>query len=133
MACPTLSLSSLNTSISQGKVGDWGMQVPAVARRAPRTLEIAISKDVKNLRLEREAHRALVGLFGEGWCTIEFATLPPKTRDSLLKGLSKRMTPFNIFALILAAQHVMDGLNRVINAWADKYFPRDDPKRVGDR
>ena len=105
--------------ITGGKWGTGGCRCRQCARRAPRTLEFAINDDVKNPHLERGARRALVGLFGEGWCTIEFATLPPKTRDSLLKGLSKRTTPLNIFALIFAAQHAMDRLNRVIDAWAD--------------
>lgn len=37
--------------------------------------------------LERGARRALVGLFGEGWCTQEFAALPQKMREALLKGM----------------------------------------------
>jgi len=48
----------------------------ASARRAPRVLEFALEEDVKNTSLERDARRALVGLFGEGWCTQEFAGLP---------------------------------------------------------
>jgi hypothetical protein len=35
------------------------------------------------------------------------------------KGLSKRTTPLNIFVLLFAAQHAMDKLNAVIDAWAD--------------
>jgi hypothetical protein len=48
----------------------------ASARHAPRVLEFALEEDVKNTSLERGACRALVGLFGEGWCTQEFADLP---------------------------------------------------------
>ena len=48
----------------------------ASARRAPRVLEFALEEDVKNTSLERGARRALVGPFGEGWCTQEFAGLP---------------------------------------------------------
>ena len=105
--------------ITGGKWGTGGCRCRQCARRAPRTLEFAISDDVKNQNLERGARRALVGLFGEGWCTIEFSTLPQKTRDSLLKGLSKRTTPLNIFPLLFAAQHAMEKLNAVIDAWAD--------------
>ncbi|OBZ65104.1 hypothetical protein A0H81_14914 [Grifola frondosa] len=67
---------------------------------APRVLEFAIMDDVKNPHLERGARRALVGLFGEGWCTSEFATLPQRTRDGLVKGLAKRTTPMNMFPLL---------------------------------
>jgi hypothetical protein len=105
--------------VTGGKWGTGGCRCRQCARRAPRTLEFALSEDVKNPNLERGARRALVGLFGEGWCTVEFATLPQKTRESLLKGLSKRTTPLNIFPLLFAAQHAMEKLNAVIDAWAD--------------
>jgi hypothetical protein len=105
--------------VTGGKWGTGGCRCRQCARRAPRTLEFALSEDVKNTNLERGARRALVGLFGEGWCTVEFATLPQKTRDSLLKGLAKRTTPLNIFPLLFAAQHAMEKLNAVIDAWAD--------------
>lgn len=82
-------------------------------------LEFALADDVKNPHLDRGARRALVGLFGEGWCTVEFAGLPPKMRDSLLKGVGKRTTPINVFALLFAAEHAMNKLNAVIDAWAD--------------
>ena len=82
-------------------------------------LEFAVSEDVKNAHLDRGARRALVGLFGEGWCTSEFASLPQKIRDSLLKGVGKRTTPLNVFALLFAAEHAMTKLNPVIDAWAD--------------
>lgn len=105
--------------ITGGKWGTGGCRCRQCARRAPRVLDFAMGEDVKNAHLERGARRALVGLFGEGWCTSEFALLPQKSRDSLLKGLAKRTTPLNIFALIFAAQHAMDKLNSVIDAWAD--------------
>ncbi len=67
----------------------------------------------------RRARRALVGLFGEGWVTPEFATLPQKTKDGLLKGLAKRTVPINVFALLFAAHTAMSKLNAVMDAWAD--------------
>ena len=105
--------------VTGGKWGTGGCRCRQCARRAPRTLEFALADDVRNPHLERGARRALVGLFGEGWCTSEFAGLPSKTRESLLKGLAKRTTPLNIFPLLFAAQHAMDKLNAVIDAWAD--------------
>lgn len=105
--------------ITGGRWGTGGCRCRQCARRVPRVLEFAISDDVKNAHLERGARRALVGLFGEGWCTAEFAGLAQKVRDSLLKGLAKRTTPVNVFALLYAAQHAMEKLNVVIDAWAD--------------
>lgn len=105
--------------ITGGKWGTGGCRCRQCARRAPRVLEFAISDDAKNPNLERGARRALVGLFGEGWCTSEFASLPQRLRESLLKGLAKRTTPMNVFALLFASQHAMNKLSAVIDAWAE--------------
>jgi hypothetical protein len=105
--------------ITGGKWGTGGCRCRQCARRAPRVLEFACADDVKNIHLERGARRALVGLFGEGWCTSDFAGLPQRTRDTLLKGLAKRTTPMNVFALLFASQHAIKKLNAVIDAWAD--------------
>ena len=74
-------------------------------------------EDVKNSHLERGARRALVGLFGEGWCNAEFARLPQKIRDSLLKGLNKRTTPVNVFALLFAAEVGLGKIKDSIEPW----------------
>ncbi|KZT18795.1 hypothetical protein NEOLEDRAFT_117033 [Neolentinus lepideus HHB14362 ss-1] len=104
---------------TSGKWGIGGCRCRQCARRAPRVLEFASQEDVKNPHLDRGARRALVGLFGEGWAIPEFAKLPQKTRESLLKGLAKRTTPTNIFALLFAAGHGMEKLKTMIDAWAD--------------
>ncbi|KAG1716805.1 hypothetical protein ID866_327 [Astraeus odoratus] len=106
-------------SITGAKWGTGGCRCRQCARRVPRVLEFAVAEDVQNKYLERGARRALVGLFGEGWCTSEFATLPQKTRDSVLKGLAKRTTPANVFPLLFAAQHALRKLDAAIDAWAD--------------
>lgn len=82
-------------------------------------LEFALADDVANNYLERGARRALVGLFGEGWCNAEFAALPQKIRDSVVKGVGKRTTPTNVFPLLFAAQHAIKKLDSAIDAWAD--------------
>ncbi|EIW78740.1 hypothetical protein CONPUDRAFT_167664 [Coniophora puteana RWD-64-598 SS2] len=105
--------------ITGGKWGTGGCRCRQCARRIPRVLEFAIAEDVKNSHLERGARRALVGIFGEGWCTSEFATLPQKTRDNVLKGLAKRTTPLNVFPLLFSANHALRKLDAVIDAWAD--------------
>jgi BTB/POZ domain len=105
--------------ITGGKWGTGGCRCRQCGRRAPRVLEFALSDDVKNPHLERGARRALVGLFGEGWATSEFAGLPQRAKDSLLKGLGKRTVPVNVFPLLFAAQHALKKLNTVIDAWAD--------------
>lgn len=75
--------------------------------------------DVKNLHLERGARRALVGLFGEGWCNSEFARLTQKNRDQTLHGLTKRTTPLNVFPLLFAAHTGIAKLNGVMEPWAE--------------
>lgn len=105
--------------ITGGKWGTGGCRCRQCARRAPRVLEFALMEDVKNTHLERGARRALVGLFGEGWCNAEFARLSQKTRQSLLTGLAKRTTPINVFPLLFAAHAALAKLNGVIEPWAD--------------
>ena len=105
--------------LTSSKWGTGGCRCRQCARRAPRVLELALADDVKNPHLERGARRALVGLFGEGWCTSEFAALPQKLRESLLKGVGKRTTLENVFPLLFAAEHALVKLNPVIDPWGD--------------
>ncbi|KAG6808952.1 hypothetical protein H0H92_002253, partial [Tricholoma furcatifolium] len=84
--------------LTGGAWGTGGCRFRQCARRAPRVLELLFLYDVKDTLLERGVRRALVGLFGEGWCTSEFAALPAKLRDSLLKGVGKHPTSENVFA-----------------------------------
>ncbi|KAF9495471.1 hypothetical protein BDN71DRAFT_1488902 [Pleurotus eryngii] len=105
--------------LTGSKWGTGGCRCRQCAHRAPRILEFAVADDVKNPYLERGARRALVGLFGEGWCTTEFASLTQCTRDVALKGVGKRTTPQNLFALLFAAEHAPIKFNPVIDSWAD--------------
>ncbi|TFK37914.1 hypothetical protein BDQ12DRAFT_631641 [Crucibulum laeve] len=105
--------------LTGGRWGTGGCRCRQCARRAPRVLEFSLSEDVKNANLERGARRALVGMFGEGWCTTEFAGLPQKIRDSLLKGVGKRTTPANALPLLFAAEHALMKLAPIIEPWAD--------------
>lgn len=104
--------------LTAGSWGTGGCRCRQCARRVPRVLEFALADDVKNGLLERGARRALVGLFGEGWCTSEFVALPVKVRETLLKGVGKRTTPPNAFALLFAAEHALAKLASVIDAWS---------------
>ena len=105
--------------LTGGKWGTGGCRCRQCARRVPRVLEFAIADDVSNRQLDRGARRALVGLFGEGWVNQEFASLPLKIRETILKGLSKRTTPLNLFPLLFAAEHALGKLGVVIEPWGD--------------
>jgi hypothetical protein len=105
--------------ITSGKWGTGGCRCRQCARRAPRILEFSMQEDVKNSYLEAGARRALVGMFGEGWCNAEFAALPQKIRETLSKGLAKRTTPINYFALLFASHHALGKLSAIIEPWAD--------------
>ena len=105
--------------LTAGKWGTGGCRCRQCARRAPRVIEFALAEDVKNTCLERGARRALVGLFGEGWCNSEFASLPQKQRDIVLKGVGKRTTVHNAFSLLFAAEHALLKLANQIEPWAD--------------
>ena len=105
--------------LTSSKWGTGGCRCRQCARRVPRVLEFAIADDVKNQHLERGSRRALVGLFGEGWVHQEFSSLPLKIRETILRGLSKRTTPLNIFPLLFAAEHGLGKLGVVIEPWGD--------------
>jgi len=105
--------------ITGGKWGSGGCRCRQCARRAPRVLEFAIADDVKNQHLERGARRALVGIYGEGWCTSEFSKLPDKIKLQLVKGLAKRTTPINIFPLLFATHQALRKLSNLSDLWSD--------------
>ncbi|EIN08687.1 hypothetical protein PUNSTDRAFT_144164 [Punctularia strigosozonata HHB-11173 SS5] len=105
--------------VTGGKWGVGGCRCRQCARRAPRVLEFAVRDDVGNKYLERGARRALVGLFGDGWCNAEFAALSQGTRGGVLKGVGKRTLPMNVFPLLWAANSGLDKVGKVIEDWAD--------------
>lgn len=82
------------------------------ARRIPRILLFSIAPATKDVLLERGARRALVGLFGDGWCTQEFASLPAEVVRVAIVGLKKRMegavgTRRNIIPMLFAARKAL--------------------------
>ncbi|KAJ7191807.1 hypothetical protein GGX14DRAFT_338343, partial [Mycena pura] len=102
--------------------GAWragGCTCRKCATRIPRILEFALRPDMQDPILERGARRALVGLFGVGWCTSEFAALPPKLHAASLKGLAKRTTPANALAILWAAEAARARLAPLVDAWAE--------------
>ena len=106
-------------TLLEGKWGSVGCKCRQCARRMPRVLEFALEEDVKNPILERGARRGLVGLFGEGWCTQEFASLPVKLQESVCKGVLKRSTPRNLLPLLFAAERALRRLYTMTEAWAN--------------
>lgn len=105
--------------LTAGRWGTGGCRCRQCARRVPRILEFSMEEDVRNLHLERGARRALVGLFGEGWCTQDFACLSSKVRESLVKGVGKRTNPINALPLLFAAEHALKKLGNVVDTWGD--------------
>ena len=105
--------------ITAGKWGVGGCKCRQCQRRMPRILDFALSPDVPNRVLEKGARRALVGMFGEGWCSHEFANLPAKMRASLLKGVVNRTSPLNIFPLLFASCTALSKLKGSKDDWVD--------------
>ncbi|KAJ6557753.1 hypothetical protein B0H19DRAFT_1148514 [Mycena capillaripes] len=116
-------------ALTQGAWRAGGCTCRKCAARVPRILEFALRPDVQDAVLERGARRALVGLFGTGWCTPEFAALPPKLHSSALKGLAKRTTPANALAILWAAEGARARLAPLVDAWADTVRPLIDAGR----
>lgn len=105
--------------ITAGKWGVGGCKCRQCQRRMPRILDFALSPDVQNRVFEKGARRALVGMFGEGWCSREFANLPAKMRASLLKGVVNRTSPLNIFPLLFASHAALSKLGSSKDEWVD--------------
>jgi hypothetical protein len=105
--------------ITAGKWGVGGCKCRQCQRRMPRILDFALSPDVSNRILEKGARRALVGMFGEGWCSREFANLPAKMRALLLKGVVNRTSPLNIFPLLFASRAAVSKLEGSKDDWVD--------------
>ncbi|KAJ2912999.1 hypothetical protein MD484_g7423, partial [Candolleomyces efflorescens] len=105
--------------VTRGKWGIGGCRCRQCARRAPRILEFSLEEDVHNQHLERGGRRALVGMFGEGWCTQEFAGLNQRVRESLVKGVGKRTTVGNVFALLWASENALERLGKIVEPWGD--------------
>ena len=104
---------------TEGKWGSGGCRFRQCARRVPRVLEFAIAEGVKNQYFERGARRALVGIYGEGWCTSELSKLSDKIKLQLVKGLAKRTTPINIFPLLFATHRALRKLGNISDPWSD--------------
>ncbi|EJD49957.1 hypothetical protein AURDEDRAFT_84583 [Auricularia subglabra TFB-10046 SS5] len=115
--------------LTGGKWAAAGCKCRQCARRAPRVLAFAMEPDVRNAVLENGARRTLSGLFGDGWCTPEFAALQPRVRSSLLSGLAKRTTPSNLFNLLAATQAAFKRLDKEQTDIAKR---RDGTKKVID-
>lgn len=99
-------------TITQGKWGVFGCKCPTCVRRAPRILEFSLQDSVKDRVLEIGGRRALVGMFGEGWCTLDFANLSAKVIYSLVKGVGARVNPMNILPLLFAAEKGLANLQK---------------------
>ena len=92
--------------LTGGKWGVSGYRCRQCARHTLRAFEFALEDDFKNVSLERGhgACRALVGLFGEGWCAQELAAHSQIIRGSILKGVGNRTTSLNVLLLLFAAR-----------------------------
>ncbi|KAJ6576028.1 hypothetical protein DFH09DRAFT_1311479 [Mycena vulgaris] len=111
------------TALTDGSWRARGCTCPQCAARIPRILEFALRPDVQDAVLERGARRALVALFGSGWCTPEFAALSPKLHAAALADLAKRTTPGNALSILWAAEAARAQLSSVGDAWAGIVSP----------
>ncbi|KAF8890550.1 hypothetical protein CPB84DRAFT_1784857 [Gymnopilus junonius] len=89
------------------------------AHRVPRIFQLSLEEPFKNYTLKRGALRALVGLFGEGWCTKEFASLPSYIVDASISGFQKSITPSDVIPILFAAEKALLKLQMSSESWAD--------------
>ncbi|KDR81313.1 hypothetical protein GALMADRAFT_241816 [Galerina marginata CBS 339.88] len=103
--------------------GKWSMLVKlgcectTCATCLPLVLQFAQEDGIKNDILERGARRGLIGLFGKGWCTEQFSTLPESMIDSILTDMQGLITPSNIFLLLFNAESALLELGSAKKSW----------------
>ncbi|KAF5365065.1 hypothetical protein D9758_011017 [Tetrapyrgos nigripes] len=87
------SLAGVTSSHTSSTRGGSGCRCKPCSRRAPRILQFALSlpSSQSDIYLDRGARRALVGLYGEGWVTQEYASLSARVRESVGRGVRKRV------------------------------------------
>ncbi|KAJ7434839.1 hypothetical protein B0H11DRAFT_1938194 [Mycena galericulata] len=111
--------------MAHGLFSPWragGRTFRKCTQRIPRIRASARSPsapDVADPVLKRSSRRALVGLFGAGWLTPEFAGLPPKLHAAVLKGLQKRCTPANPLPILYVAERVLQRISSMVEPWVD--------------
>ncbi|KAG9104873.1 hypothetical protein FRC06_006698 [Ceratobasidium sp. 370] len=105
--------------VIEGKWGTGGCKCKQCQRRAPRVLEFALGDDIRDNVLERGAQRALVGMYGEGWATSEFLSLPLRLKNNLLKGVNNRTTPQSAIPLLQATTAALGKLSANATPAAD--------------
>ncbi|KDR68153.1 hypothetical protein GALMADRAFT_146636 [Galerina marginata CBS 339.88] len=94
-----------------------GCQCEVCAKRAPHVLQFALEEDIKSDVLERGARRALIGLFGEGWCTEEFAALPDAIKSLILTNVREMITPSSVLPMLFAAESALIKLENPRKDW----------------
>jgi len=101
---------------------DWGAvtrfggcQCRKCIHRAPRVIQFSLTAAglAEFPEVERGARRALLGMFGQGWCTKEFAALPPNIIESVTGDLRRVACPSTVLSLIFAAE---TGINKLDQA-----------------
>ncbi|KDR76440.1 hypothetical protein GALMADRAFT_445556 [Galerina marginata CBS 339.88] len=99
--------------------GNWGTMARAggchcltCIQNAPRVFKFAHEPDVNSKILQLGACRALVGMFGVGWCTKEFAEISPTLLALVFADMKKLVTPANVLSLLFAADGGLEMLAR---------------------
>ncbi|KDR77870.1 hypothetical protein GALMADRAFT_138039 [Galerina marginata CBS 339.88] len=86
---------------------DLGCRCKTCARRVPLVLQFALEDGIRDEVLERGARRTLVGLFGAGWYTEEFAALPRNITELILTDVRQMIRPQNVLPLLFAAENTL--------------------------
>ncbi|KDR67442.1 hypothetical protein GALMADRAFT_258395 [Galerina marginata CBS 339.88] len=103
--------------------GNWttavnlGCQCRTCARHAPHILQFARERGITNGLLERGARRAIVGLFGEGWCTERFSALPDDITGLILNDVREMITASNVLPMLFAAESALFILENPRKDW----------------
>lgn len=73
----------------------------------PSILRLCFELSLESSALAFSAQRALIAMFGSGWCTKEFLTMPEAAHSVLLDELRQMIAPSNVFSMIFSLEEVM--------------------------
>lgn len=97
--------------------GKCGCHCMDCMSRIPRVLQFALGSNVHSYVLQRGSRRALIAMFGLGWCTPEFASIPRNIRISILSNVLRMVKPMNALALLFSSQRGLERLDRLEEPW----------------
>lgn len=97
-------------------IASTGCKCRQCTQKIPRVLKFALEEDISDEAILRGVRRAIVALFGEGWCTPEFAALSKSNQEYAVEDVKQLITTVNVFPLLFKAEQAFAELEATNNA-----------------